>query len=336
MTIDDASQLDALLGELRALGDVSVERNRGIVALVGAGLGDSSATMARALAALGDIKVHMLSLSASGINLTLLVDGDQVTRAMQRLHAAFFPRRDAMSELRLAIVGDGKMGRAIAELARERGFDVDGDARRSRQRERHGDHARARWATPTSPSSSPSRDAAPANIARCVAAGYPVVVGTTGWYDAARRRVARTSNAADGALVHAPNFSLGVNLFLAIAAAAARRHAACARSSTRTSSRRTTPRRRTRRRAPRSRSSGRRRRALGRADSDHERAHRLTCRARTSWSSMAPFEQIRLTHTARDRRVFADGALRAARWLRRAARRVHDARRARRSERRRD
>jgi 4-hydroxy-tetrahydrodipicolinate reductase len=29
----------------------------------------------------------------------------------------------------------------------------------------------------------------------------------------------------------------------------------------------------------------------------------------------APFEQIRLTHEARDRRVFADGALIAARWL---------------------
>jgi 4-hydroxy-tetrahydrodipicolinate reductase len=29
----------------------------------------------------------------------------------------------------------------------------------------------------------------------------------------------------------------------------------------------------------------------------------------------APFEQIRLVHEARDRRVFADGALLAARWL---------------------
>ena len=29
----------------------------------------------------------------------------------------------------------------------------------------------------------------------------------------------------------------------------------------------------------------------------------------------APFQQIRLTHEARDRRVFADGALLAARWL---------------------
>ena len=91
MTIDDATHLDALLGGLTSLGDVSVERNRGIVALVGAGLGDSTATMAQALAALGSVKVHMVSLSSGGINLTLLVDGDQVLEAMRRLHAAFFP-----------------------------------------------------------------------------------------------------------------------------------------------------------------------------------------------------------------------------------------------------
>jgi aspartate kinase len=91
MTIDDAKHLDGLLGALTALGDVSVERNRGIVALVGAGLGDSTATMAQALAALGNVKVHMVSLSSGGINLTLLVDGDQVLEAMRRLHSSFFP-----------------------------------------------------------------------------------------------------------------------------------------------------------------------------------------------------------------------------------------------------
>ena len=91
MTIDDATHLDSLLGALTSLGDVSVERNRGIVALVGAGLGDSTATMARALAALENVKVHMVSLSSGGINLTLLVDGDQVLEAMRRLHSAFFP-----------------------------------------------------------------------------------------------------------------------------------------------------------------------------------------------------------------------------------------------------
>jgi aspartokinase len=34
----------------------------------------------------------MLSLSASGINLTIVLDGDQMAPVMKRLHAAFFER----------------------------------------------------------------------------------------------------------------------------------------------------------------------------------------------------------------------------------------------------
>ena len=91
LTIDDARHLDSLVVDLSQLGDVSIERNRGIVALVGAGLGADSEAMARALGALNGARVHMLSLSASGINLTMLVDADQVTSAMRQLHSEFFP-----------------------------------------------------------------------------------------------------------------------------------------------------------------------------------------------------------------------------------------------------
>jgi aspartate kinase len=90
LTVDDASRLDDLMAGLRTLGDVAVERNRGIVAIVGAGLSDGALAMSRALQATGDTRVHMLSLSATGINLTLVVDGDQVHPLMRRLHAQFF------------------------------------------------------------------------------------------------------------------------------------------------------------------------------------------------------------------------------------------------------
>ncbi|MBP7549851.1 MAG: lysine-sensitive aspartokinase 3 [Gemmatimonadaceae bacterium] len=90
VTVDDDQHLEAVVAQLSVYGDVSVERGRGIVALVGAGLGQSTSTMARALTALGDLRLHMVSLSATGINLTLIVDGDDVHEAMRRLHAAFF------------------------------------------------------------------------------------------------------------------------------------------------------------------------------------------------------------------------------------------------------
>ena len=51
------------------------------IAIVGAGICDAGGAMGRALIALGDTKVHMMSLSATGINLTVIVDGDEVNGA---------------------------------------------------------------------------------------------------------------------------------------------------------------------------------------------------------------------------------------------------------------
>ena len=90
MTVDDPQRLEALVVDLAPFGDVVIERHRAIVALVGSGLGGGSRTMARALAALGDVRVHMLSLSATEINLTIIVDADQLAPAIRSLHAEFF------------------------------------------------------------------------------------------------------------------------------------------------------------------------------------------------------------------------------------------------------
>lgn len=91
VTVDEHAPLDGILSDLAPLGDVSIERNRGIIALVGAGVARDAHAMSRALAALGDVRVHMLSLSATGINLTVILDQSAVPAAMGRLHEAFFP-----------------------------------------------------------------------------------------------------------------------------------------------------------------------------------------------------------------------------------------------------
>ena len=90
VTLDDASNLAAILQDLAAFGDVSVSPRAGLLAIVGAGISDSGHAMAKAVAALGDIPVHMASLSATGINFTLVIDDEHVVPAMQRLHATFF------------------------------------------------------------------------------------------------------------------------------------------------------------------------------------------------------------------------------------------------------
>ena len=99
VTIDDVTHLENLVVDLAHLGDVTVERHRGIVALVGAGLTRDGLAMSRALAALEGIRVHMLSLSASGINLTIIIDGERVAPAVQALHAAFFDTAPRNSHL---------------------------------------------------------------------------------------------------------------------------------------------------------------------------------------------------------------------------------------------
>ncbi|MEP6780564.1 MAG: aspartate kinase, partial [Gemmatimonadaceae bacterium] len=95
VTLDDPTNLEAVVADLMQYGDVAVERSRGIVAIVGAGIADGTKAMGTALAVLGPIPVYMASLSASGINFTLVIDDAEVVPAMQRLHAAFFSENAA-------------------------------------------------------------------------------------------------------------------------------------------------------------------------------------------------------------------------------------------------
>ena len=54
--------------------------------------------MARALGALEGVHVHMVSVCATKINLTLVVDADRLPHAMRALHAEFFGPEPANTE----------------------------------------------------------------------------------------------------------------------------------------------------------------------------------------------------------------------------------------------
>src|SRR5512132_292196 len=60
VTVDDPSGLESLLVDLAALGDISVDRDRAIVAVVGAAISEDSGAMGRAIGALDGIKIHMM------------------------------------------------------------------------------------------------------------------------------------------------------------------------------------------------------------------------------------------------------------------------------------
>jgi 4-hydroxy-tetrahydrodipicolinate reductase len=63
-------------------------------------------------------------------------------------------------------------------------------------------------------------DAVRRNVAACVAAGVPLVEGTTGW-NAERAEIEQIVSGGEGAIVFGANFSIGVNLFYRIADLAA-------------------------------------------------------------------------------------------------------------------
>lgn len=215
------------------------------------------------------------------------------------------------ARLRLAIIGDGKMGRAVAGLAAERGFDV------IAQFGATGD-AEGRPLDATSLASAQVAieftvpDAAPANALACVAAGVPVVIGTTGW-STAREQVEAAAREANGALLHAPNFSPGVVLFTALVEDAARRFAAMPGVDAHLLD--------IHHRAKLDAPSGTGHALAAAAARGLGREVPITSVRTGAVPGThelildAPFEQIRLIHEARDRRVFADGALAAARWL---------------------
>ena len=115
--------------------------------------------------------------------------------------------------MKLAIVGYGKMGRMIGQLAPEYGFslhatlDVDDPISKAK-----GADVAIEFSTPS---------AVVSNIERLAALGIPTVVGTTGWQghlDAVTSVVKKHGTA----LVWSPNFSVGVNVFFKLVQEAAR------------------------------------------------------------------------------------------------------------------
>jgi 4-hydroxy-tetrahydrodipicolinate reductase len=205
--------------------------------------------------------------------------------------------------MRLLIVGYGRMGRLVEQIAGEQGFEVVGRV----------DQGRDEWAPADVAVDFSNADALLANFPRYVEEQLPVVIGTTGWSAHAEQLRLDATRAALGVVASA-NFSIGVNVFEAVVATAARlmrshdqfgawiheaHHAA-------------------KRDAP----SGT---ALLLRDAMTAAGYGRAVDMSSTRAGMIPgthtvgfdgaSDTIELTHTARDRRGFASGALLAARWI---------------------
>lgn len=215
-----------------------------------------------------------------------------------------------MSQRSIAIIGDGKMGQAIRDLAQSKGWRV---AAFLGERESAGGKGISKstlgGADVALEFTEPK--AAVANITAALRAGIPVVAGTTGWYQDLPA-VTKVANEAGSALLWSPNFSLGVAVLIELARVAGTLMRPLDFDAHIVETHHTT-----KKDAPSGTAI-----AIGQAVSEGLGRPVPTTSVRTGSVPGThelifdgAFEQISLTHVARDRRVFAEGALAAADWL---------------------
>ncbi len=113
--------------------------------------------------------------------------------------------------MKIALIGYGKMGHAIEEIALQRGHEIVLKVGIENVQDNTIDNIRKADVAIEFTGPEIAFD----NVIRCLEAGVPVVSGSTGWLQ--RFEEAKTfCNNKNGALLYASNFSVGVNIFFAI------------------------------------------------------------------------------------------------------------------------
>ncbi|MGH9498494.1 MAG: 4-hydroxy-tetrahydrodipicolinate reductase [Terriglobales bacterium] len=210
--------------------------------------------------------------------------------------------------MNLLVLGRGKTGSMVAEVARERGHEVAALCAADNP------HASALTATRLAPYDAVIDFTLPrtvlGHIEACVRNRKNIVVGTTGWYQEIPRIKQLVEQNATG-LLYASNFSVGVNLFFDVArsAAAALQHQYSGRIFER--------HHKQKKDAPSGTAatmqkiiqaaSGTELEITSFREGDVVGMHELILDS--------PADRIYLCHDAKSRRGFAEGALRAAEWL---------------------
>ena len=113
--------------------------------------------------------------------------------------------------MKIAIIGYGRMGHLIEEVAKSRGLEIsciidENQTEKFASKEFHDSDVAIEFSVPS---------AAIEGILACFAAKVPVVVGTTGWTDSLPEIKAMCDKGA-GTLMYASNFSIGMNIFMAM------------------------------------------------------------------------------------------------------------------------
>ncbi len=205
------------------------------------------------------------------------------------------------------------MGRLIEQLAPEHGATVVLRLDGSNNQDGSGLNRAALRKTDVAIDFSTGASVTSGNLERLCDLGIDTVVGTTGWDDRRAALLAHARSSRIG-LVHGANFSVGVNAFYRIAAAAARTLARCggydlAAFESHHRGKRDAPSGTALRIIDEVRAAG----WSGEIDVTSQRTGYVPGTHELQWDSAA--DTVRLSHTARSRAGFARGALAAAHWI---------------------
>lgn len=113
--------------------------------------------------------------------------------------------------MKIAIIGYGRMGRLVEKNALERGHSVVCRI----DKENIGEYSSPEFRSADVAIQFSTPDTAVDGILRCFAAGIPVVCGTTGW-TASLPEIREKALRGEGTILFSSNFSIGVNIFMAV------------------------------------------------------------------------------------------------------------------------
>ncbi|HTC92132.1 MAG TPA: lysine-sensitive aspartokinase 3 [Terriglobales bacterium] len=94
LTIDSNEAIPAIAGDLQKLADVKYAGRKAIICLVGENVRETPGIAGQVFGSIADVNIRMISQGASEINISFVIDEDDVPRAVQKLHQKFFAQVD--------------------------------------------------------------------------------------------------------------------------------------------------------------------------------------------------------------------------------------------------
>ena len=94
VTVDSNQQLPEICAELAKMADVKMEGHKALVCLVGEDIRGHNGIAGQVFSSISHVNVRMISQGASEINMSFMIDEEDVEEAVRSLHAHFFADPD--------------------------------------------------------------------------------------------------------------------------------------------------------------------------------------------------------------------------------------------------